>query len=236
MEQQTLPAKKLPFRMLDSNSNNMATTSNIDFRPLTYKSNAPVAQTPSPVAVIEKEQPKETVFFEKELSETRQKAYEEGYARGFNGAKSAEAEVEKIIQAILNDLTFKLAAINEAVKTRNNEHIKELMHLVITMARKVAGTALQNEPYAEIENILRLALPLLFDEPKINILVSPGLVDNINSKISSIAKAEGFKNNIEISGNPALTYGSCDIQWNGGGIRSNKDAIWSQIEKLCESL
>ncbi len=175
-------------------------------------------------------------FSEKELSESRQKGYEEGYAKGYSGAKSDEAETEKKIQASLDDITIKLAAISEVIKTKNDAHIKEIVELSLKIARKVAGTALKNEPYEAIENVVRSSLPLLFDEPKISISVSPDLVQNIEKRITALAKSEGFKNTIEISGNPALPPGSCDIKWNGGGISGHKDAIWEQIEKICEAL
>ena len=110
------------------------------------------------------------------------------------------------------------------------------MELSLKVARKVAGTALKSEPYEEIENVIRQSLPLLFDEPKISIAVNTDLVENIEKRITALAKSEGFKNTIEISGSTSLTHGSCDIQWNGGGIKGHKDIIWNQIEQLCEGL
>lgn len=190
------------------------------------------AAKPAPVA----EAPKEPTFSQKELLESRQKGYEEGYAKGYAGAKSEEAETAKKIKANLDDITIKLAAISEAVKSRNEVHLQNLAILALKIARKVAGNALKKDPYIEIENIFLNNIQMLFDEPNISISVNPELVESISERITTLAKIEGFKNNIEISGNPGIPSGSCDIKWNGGGIKSNKDEVWAQIEQLCECL
>jgi|GEM_PF-6627236 len=228
---------RFPFRSLDSGkSGGSSAEPNAGFRSFPYKPSGNHAAGNNSVETIEKEMPKAPIFSEKELYEVKQQSYEEGYAKGYSGAKSLEAEIEKQIQVSLADITIKLAAIGEAVKTRNNQHIKELTSLVIRVARKVAGTALKNEPYSEIEKIISESLPLLFDEPTVTISVNNTLVDNVDSRIRAIIKNEGFKNHIEINGNQELSPGSCEIQWKGGGLRSNKDELWVQIEKLCENV
>ena len=203
------------------------------FSPFPYKS-TPVSG--ERIRVVEEEKPKEQMFSEKDILENRQKGYEEGYAKGYSNAKSAEAEMEKNIQASLDEIKLKLAAIGEVVKTRNDAHIKEIIELVLKVARKVAGTALKCEPFEEIENVIKMSLPLLFDEPRITIIVNTSLVENIEKRIIALAKNEGFKNTIEISGSQELSMGSCDIEWNGGGIRGHKDIIWNKIEGLVGSL
>lgn len=182
------------------------------------------------------EKPKEHVFSEKDILESRQKGYEEGYAKGYIGAKSDELEIAKKIETSLDDITLKLSAIGEAIKTRNEMNVQNMVVLALKIARKVAGTAIKNDPYIEIENVFMANINLLFEEPKVAIAVNPELVENITGRITALAKIEGLKNNIEISGNPSIPSGSCDVKWNGGGIRSNKDEVWQQIEELCESL
>ncbi len=224
--------QKLQFKSLGSAEKSGTPA---EFGGLSFKSIFPDgAPVPAPAPVVE--QPKAPVFVEKDILESRQKGYEDGYAKGYAGAKSDEAETAKKIQVSLDDITIKLAAMGEALKTRNEMNIQNMVVLALKIARKVAGTALKNDPYTEIENIFLANIHLLFEEPTISISVNPELVENITQRISTLAKIEGFKNNIEVSGNPALGEGSCDVKWNGGGIRSNKDEVWNQIEELCESL
>jgi len=252
MDQTENGIKKFPFKVLGSTNAGGGPVVSAGFNPLPYKAQPSVAsnqaspagdvKTAAPVAEKAKvfeapvEQPKLPIFSEKDLLDSRQKGYEDGYAKGYAGAKSDEAETEKKIQASLEDITLKLAAISEAVKTRNDAHIKELVDLSLKLARKVAGTALKKDPYEEIENVVRNSLPLLFDEPLISVSVNVDLLEKTKGRIMELAKNEGFKNNIEISGNQALTPGSCDIQWNGGGIKAHKDVIWEEIEELCGCL
>ena len=234
--------KKFPFKSLGSADGSGVTNGSLS--PFPYKTNANAAGAPAQsvnngggAEVALKEPPvKEPSFSEKDILEAKKNAFEEGFAKGYNSAKSAEAEVEKQIQVSLSDITIKLAAIGEAVKTRNNEHIKELAQLTLKIARKVAGKALKIDPYIEIETVVRETLPILFDEPKIIIIVNSDLVKNIEERIASLAKSEGFKNKIEVTGNPALHFGNCEIEWSGGGIKNHKDAMWGQIENLVGSL
>jgi flagellar biosynthesis/type III secretory pathway protein FliH len=233
----TKQIQRFPFKSLGSgNSAGAIIAPNTQFSSFPYKS----AQNKTPenniVEEMRSEVLKEPSFSEKELYAARQNSYEEGYSKGYISAKSAEAEIEKQIQVILGDINIKLVAVSEAVKARNNQNIKEMANLVIRIARKVAGEALKLDPYSEIESIIRESLPLLFDEPAISIAVSPDIMANIETRIKNIMENEGFKNIIEINANSALSLGSCEIQWNGGGLRSNKDELWAQIEKLCETV
>lgn len=235
MEQEILQhVKKMDFKPIGKENEDVDVPQDTKFRPLPYKILSVGNKVQEPEE--EKKEPPHPVFTEKDLLDSRQGGYEEGYAKGYGTAKSQEAEVAKRINASLDDITVKLAAISEAIKTRNNENIKELAELSLRIAQKVAGTALKNDPYQEIENVVRGCLPLLFDEPEITIFVAPDLVENVKSHITSLAKSEGLKNNIEISGNDTLSFGSCDIKWKCGGIRSDKNELWGRIESMCENL
>ena len=235
MEQTTAEITRLLYKEIGKGENNSPQDPDPRFQPMPYK----VVQTDNPAAEaqkIEEAPPPAPTFSEADVAVSRQSGYEEGYDKGYKTAKSDEAEMAKKVQASLDDITIKLAAISEAVKTRNNEHINEFVQLTLRVAHKVAGSALRRDPYTEIENVFRGSLPLLFDEPKISIAVAPDLVQDIESRITSLAKSEGLQNNIEISGNPGLSPGSCDIQWHCGGIKSDKDALWSRIENLCDNI
>jgi flagellar biosynthesis/type III secretory pathway protein FliH len=235
----TQQIQRFPFKVLgEAKGDGAAIVGAAGFRPFPYKSGGAemAVSANSVVETIEPARAVEPSFSAQDLYDAKQKSYEEGYAKGYSGAKSAEAEIDKQIQVSLGEIAIKLAAISEALKTRNDRTIKELADLVLHLARKVAGAALQNEPYAEIEKIITASLPLLFDEPNINISVNPELVGKIDGRIKSIVKSEGFKNNIEVAGNSAISVGSCEVQWNGGGLRSNKEEMWAHIEKICKDL
>lgn len=225
--------QKMQFKPLGSATTGEAPKS---FAGLPFKTLATSNTKEAPKAAPVPEKPKEPAFSEKDILESRQRGYEEGYAKGYAGAKSDELELAKKIQVSLDDISIKFAAIGEAIKTRNEMNVQNMVVLALKIARKVAGTAIKNDPYIEIENIFMSNINLLFEEPTVSIMVNPELVENITGRITTLAKIEGLKNNIEISGNPAIPPGSCDVKWHGGGIRSNKDEVWQQIEELCESL
>lgn len=226
--------QRFPFKTIGSAEAASANTA-AGFQYLPYKTK-PAANEAAGNTVEQAEKLKELVISEKDIAESKQKSFEEGYAKGYSGAKTEQAELDKKIQENLDDITIKLIALGEVIKTRNNAHIKELAEVVLRVAKKVAGDALKNAPYDEIENTIRSCLPLLFDEPKISIFVNPDLVDNIKERITPLVQNAGFRNNIEISGSAELSAGSCNIEWNGGGLRNDKDVIWSRIEELCGGL
>ncbi len=172
------------------------------------------------------------VISEKDLLEARGKGFEEGYAKGYSAAKSTEAETEKHIQASLNDAILKINNIFDAVQKQEVNHVRELSNLVAAIARKVAGQALQADPFLEIEQVINKSIPVFFDEPKIAIYVHSSLVQPLKGRMQTIIKNTGIKNNIEILANDSLSFGSCDIQWRSGGIKIDKENMWKRIEEL----
>lgn len=238
MEQQSSQLQNFLYKEIGSGDNNTPQEIDPRFKPLPYKIARPNnnTDTPTPPATPEAEQVTPKILTQEDVENSHKSGYEAGYAKGYDTAKSEEIEIAKQVKHSLDDISIKLAAISEAIKTRNNDNIHDLVKLSLRIAYKVAGSAIKKEPYAEIEDAIRRSLPLLFDEPSINISVNNQLAETIESNIRELAKSEGLKNNIEISPDPILSPGSCDISWNGGGIKSDKDDLWKKIDALCENL
>lgn len=195
------------------------------------QSNLQNANLQNEIKIDPKENLKLPAFSSQEMLEAKQKSYEEGFTKGFNSAKTKEAEINQLINTSLDEIEKKLQAAHVSYMEFQKQQLQELLDFAIIVAKKIAGTAIQNDPVAAVVEVISNNLALLFNEPKVNIEVHPEMVTLLDKKLVTIIKNEAALDNIEILGNAALSLGSSEIKWNGGGIKSDKVALLAEIEK-----
>ncbi len=181
-------------------------------------------------------EPKAVAYSEKDLADHKMKGYEEGYAKGYSSAKTDADDVSRKIEANLKTIDARLAQIIEANKANADKTEKEIADVVIRIARKVADTALANNPVAEVEKIIKRSFELLFNEPQLIIYVSNDIVGEVEKKIGHLASKEGFKGQVEIKGKAEIAIGGCTVEWQGGGLKVDKQDVWDEINRMCSEI
>ncbi len=196
----------------------------------------PPAANDPPAAAPEQPAEKIITYSEKDLSDSKSKGFEEGYAKGFKDATDAAEEVNKSILETSNEI---VKQAQELIKQRNlgqEKQAKDLASITLRIARKIAGKALKSEPLVEVEEVISKSLKMLFEEPKILINVNDRVAGELTKKIDSIAEKADFTGVIEVKGSDKIGLCSCDISWQGGGVVSDKESVFKEINRIYEDL
>lgn len=171
---------------------------------------------------------------EKDLLEARTKGYEDGYSKGYAAAKHERDELDKSILTSLNKLADGMKNLAFEFEKEMDKNSSDIAEMVVKLSKKIAGDALKNNPYAEIEKVVKRALGLLFNEPKVLVFVNNKFVENVKERISKIVMEVTFIGEVEVLGSADVPAGSCRVQWQGGGVKSNKYELYNDIMELYE--
>jgi len=193
----------------------------------------PVNNEPAPASVVNKL----IKYTDEDLSKARTEGFENGYARGYDKAKSDILEIDKAIQASLHMAQEKIALSFKQQEEINNRKLVEFALLSTTLAKKVTGKIIGQAVIEELQNILEKNAKLFFEQQKVNIMVNKSLSSALTDKINNMRQSDSaIWSLIEIKSSDAMPLGACEVQWQGGGIRIDKEVMWHEIERLCNNL
>lgn len=178
------------------------------------------------------EEPAKPLLSEIDLLNSQKKGYEEGYAKGYAAAKLASEELEKQTQQTIQEIDLRLKEILEARKFEDLKKSEDVIELALKIARKMSGNSLSENACQVVENVIIRSFEILFDEPQIVISVNSKILDGIKQRVQNLVKSEGFNSKVEILANDKIAVGSCQIQWQGGGLVTNHEAVWKDIEAM----
>jgi flagellar biosynthesis/type III secretory pathway protein FliH len=167
-----------------------------------------------------------------DLINSQKKGYEEGYAKGYAAAKSASEELEKQLSQTIANIDSCLKEVLQARKFDDLKKSEDVIELALKVARKMSGKSLSENACQVVENVIIRSFEILFDEPKIVISVNSKILDGINKRVQNLVKSEGFNYQVEIVANDKIAIGACQIQWQGGGLVTDYEAVWKDIEAM----
>lgn len=201
-----------------------------DFRaPITVNTAAivePVAPPPPPPPV----------FREADIEAAREVGKKMGYAEGFE-AGLAQANTEAHHAA--RDLAHHMARIEEQVArliaTYHDvvaQQSGELSQLVLMIARKVAGAALNENGAQAIAELVNRCLPVVYGKPRVVIELEPAMRNAVETVLRRQLEQGGFEGDIEFRSVEGMDASDVRIDWGAGAANRNTASIWTDIESL----
>ena len=215
-----------------------------------FSSFAGVAQvTQTPEISSETLEIPETPLLENNLPELNEEAlkaakdagFEEGYAKGYNegftACKNAQDQAtlqyEEKIQEALTLIANRIVIAAELHSAYNAEQKKTFASLIMAISRKIAGEALQANPYYYVESVLAQCNVLIAGEPAILIKVAPLLCEGLRQRLEVMRPLlGGFKGEITLVEDHAVMQNDCVIEWKNGYAEYNSEVIWQKIETI----
>ncbi|MEQ9559110.1 MAG: FliH/SctL family protein [Rhodospirillales bacterium] len=166
-------------------------------------------------------EPEAPTYSEEDLTRAR----EEGLAEGRRlGTEEASSTVDKHIADTLNSIMQQTRSLFEAQAEENQNLTHHAVSVASALVRKLFPTLNQQTAQDQVQSMLEAALGQLSGEPEIIVRVPADLAENLHGRVESISEMSGFRGNIKILGDPALTIGDCRLEWSSGGVkRSAKD-------------
>ncbi|MCE3233556.1 MAG: hypothetical protein K0R98_1813 [Rickettsiaceae bacterium] len=230
--------EKFDFKALDKEKSSLAESG--DFRSGFFSVFNPVKETeaeenPAPVDIVPQPDPEVIKLqMEKEITQSRAKGFEEGYAKGYSDARLEADEVNKQVELGVRLLVDGLNQLIEQKKLQCKREVSDVADIILRVTKKITQAELSANAAEMVEKVVRKSFELLFDEPLIVISVNPMIYEGLQERFANLAKNEGFKGKVEVVPDDKLSVASSQIEWKGGGLCSDKENAWLEVEKLAK--
>jgi flagellar assembly protein FliH len=165
------------------------------------------------------------------LSEAREAAYAAGRAEGLiEGENSATASSAKAIAAAATALSDRVAAMTASVEDSKKAVLADAVEVAAMIARKLAGSALEQFPTAEIEALIVDCLASLDGVPHLVIRCHPDLAEAVKEIATDRIRTSGFTGRLVVMGEPEQALGDCRLEWVDGGLVRDTAALNADID------
>ena len=155
------------------------------------------------------------------LAEAEEAARARGYAQG---ERDAQVEINRRIASTLESIATGIEAAAGALKAIEAKLECEAIEVAVAVARKLAPSLIEREPFAEITALAGGCFRELVAAPHIVVRVNEGLYAAAREKIEDIARAHAFGGRLVALGEPDIAAGDCRIEWADGGVRRDAGA------------
>jgi flagellar assembly protein FliH len=160
-----------------------------------------------------------------EIEAIRTAAYEDGRRSGeVRATEMLAASVMQFAEAVRDALSV-IDKDVEAIRA-------DAAQLALAAATKLASAALAHAPDAEIADTLRVALHEAISETHVTVKAAPGLVHELQDKLTEVAVQEGFEGRLRFVPDATLYGADCRIEWRGGGIERAHGRIEEHLADL----
>lgn len=173
-------------------------------------------------------------FSEEELLAAQKEAEAIGRQKGYEDAKREWDEMviarETQVIALLESLLGRMEGELEANRTAQNAMRSDMADIVLTIARKLAGNALDAQPLGAVESMVDECLSMLAGEAKLSIVVAKELEEPVRAWLERLPRMD--RPAIDVVADARMQPGDCRIQWPGGKAERDQEALLSEIEAI----
>jgi len=184
--------------------------------------------------------PPPPTFSEDELKAAERDGYQKGFLEGIEEGKNQAANEQTAIDAALGESVEKFAAHFAPLFTMYGEMLKiqaaQLPKIAHTIAKKVAGDALEKNSYAFIEDICTRCVQTMMHEPKLVITIHDSMQKTLETKLALAARSLQTGADISVVGDANISQSNCRIEWKNGAMVRDTDALWQQVEQVVASM
>jgi flagellar assembly protein FliH len=156
------------------------------------------------------------------LAEVEAAAHSRGYAQA---QSDAAVETGRRIAGTLERIAVSLGEATKALAAIEARLECEAVEVAVAVARKLAPTLIEREPFAEISTLASNCFRELVAAPHIVVRVNDSLYATAREKLDDIARAHGFEGKLVVLGEPSVGVGDCRIEWADGGVNREASAV-----------
>lgn len=201
------------------------------FRDFAAREEPPPPPPPNPVDELP---PPAPGFNEEELLAAQKEAEAMGRAKGREDAKREWDEMaiarETQIIALLESLLGRMEAELQSNRTTQDAMRGDMANIVLMIARKLVGNALDAQPLGAVETMVDECLTMLAGEAKLSIAVAKELEEPLRAWMERLPRMD--RPVIDVIGDVRMQPGDCRIQWPGGKAERNQEALMKEMEAI----
>jgi flagellar assembly protein FliH len=177
-------------------------------------------------------QERNSVVTETAMATMLAEARREGHNQGMiEGERSASAQAARQLAASAEDLANRAAALVSAVDETRKHTVAESITLAVSVARKLAGGLVDQQPAAEIELLITECLSTIGSVSHLVIRCHPELADAVRDLATARMQTSGFAGRLVVMGDPEIVPGDARIEWADGGVVRDVQKISAEIDK-----
>ncbi len=181
----------------------------------------PSQEAPSPEQQLRTE-------FEAELAQARKAAFEEGHAEGLRAAQdNQEAAISETLSKVLANFT----AITNDMESVRHDMQSKAVQIGLAAAETMAPEVIRRYPLEGLEALFKDCLEYADNPPHIAVRVNESLIEELQQRMESFAKQQGYQGEIVLVGDPEIPVGDAKLEWADGGIGHEAEATRSRIIK-----
>jgi flagellar assembly protein FliH len=143
-----------------------------------------------------------------------------------NGVAAAEAQIQvNAYQQIANtmariaDTVGRLAQDMRAIDARLEN---EAIEVAVEVARKLAPTLIEREPFAEIAALTANCFQHLISKPHVVVRVNDACYAAAKDQLEEIARGRGFEGRLVVLAETDIGIGDCKVEWADGGVSRDR--------------
>lgn len=178
--------------------------------------------------------PPPPTFSEKELKEAEKEAYKKGFLEGTEEGKrqqmDANTETQKTLLGALSGLIQAFDPVVKSYKEQITRLRTDTPKLALSIARKAAGSALDGNAQAALEETVVRCLQSLPDSPDITLTVHDSMAEALKKHLAMLAQTYTAARHMSVHPNSEMAVSDCKISWKDGAFIRNTDSIWQHIE------
>lgn len=182
--------------------------------------------------------PPPPTFGESEMDAARLAARKQGFAEGFlAGEREAQQKFDSVTEQAnhtIHALATQLASLEKQYQTLLQQESQQLSQLVMLIAQKVAGDAMNARGEQEILAMVERCLPVIFSKPKLSVELNPGTLDRAASRIEEKLRAAGYEGEVQFKPAPAFATSDVMLDWVSGHAKRSTADLWQEIETLID--
>ncbi|PIW26194.1 MAG: hypothetical protein COW30_16335 [Rhodospirillales bacterium CG15_BIG_FIL_POST_REV_8_21_14_020_66_15] len=168
-------------------------------------------------------------FSEEDLHRAR----EEGLAEGKRlGAEEAASTVEKQIAGALDTIAQQAQTLFQAQADANQEVTHHAVSVAAALVRKLFPTLNRQTALDQVQSMLEAVIGQVSSEPEIIVRVPASLAEDLHGRIEAVSEMSGFRGNVKILGDPALSVGDCRLEWSSGGVKRSALDLARQLDEI----
>lgn len=162
-------------------------------------------------------------FSEEELHLAERSAFQEGV---LEGRRSAEAEIASHLLQAMNHWGERLDAFMDLDHHKQKSLQQDAAHLAHRIALKACRETLYPHAAQIVEESFQTATSFMLMPDKVSIHIHPDLLDVVQSHLQAMVA----KGTLEITADPSMEVGDCQLSWHGGGAEFKLNETLKKID------
>lgn len=190
-----------------------------------------IAETAEDVPEEFEELPPLPTYGEEDLERARA----EGFAAGRDEAtRDLAGALEQRLANAFETLDARIAALLDAHDRDREEHNRDAVAVATVIVRKLFPALNMDKAMAEIEHMIGEAMQRTSGAPTLIVRVSPDLLAEVDAKVRELAALRGREGTVTVSADDSLQTGDVSVEWDGGGMIRDTQAMWRDIDAIIE--